>query len=96
MIKTFSETDYLYLIDQTNKRLIILDKNAKLIAQISFPTLPKIYDINVDENKNLYLLDGQYIYQLYLPEVLPVKLRVNKIPSQMKHLGGYFYTLYLF
>lgn len=68
LIKTFSETDYLYLIDQTNKRLIILDKNAKLIAQISFPTLPKIYDINVDENKNLYLLDGQYIYQLYLPE----------------------------
>ncbi len=67
-IKTFSESDYLYLINQKTKRLVILDKNARLVAQITFPYLPIIYDISIDTEKNLYLLDGLNIYQLYLPE----------------------------
>ncbi len=66
-IHTTSDTDYLYLLAPADKRLVVFDKQGKLVVQLIFPTLSTITDFTVDgQSKYLYLLSGTSLYRLKL------------------------------
>ncbi len=63
-----ANTDYLYLVDKSQKRLIIYDKKGRLVAQLSFTNLA-VSDMLVDPiSRDLYLLNNSTIYKLNLVE----------------------------
>ncbi|HCM45623.1 MAG TPA: hypothetical protein DIS54_02235 [Candidatus Veblenbacteria bacterium] len=70
-IYTASDTDYLYLWEKNNKRLVVYDKTGKLIIQITLPTLESTTAVAIDGvNKLLYVLSGNTIYRV--PILAPV------------------------
>lgn len=65
LIRTTSEGDYLYLVAPKDKRVLIYDKQGKLIVQLTFPELTELSSIAIDgQNKYLYVLSGTAIYRL--------------------------------
>lgn len=70
-IYTSTETDYLYLWEKTNKRLVVYDKAGKLIIQVTLPTLANIVSIAIDgPNKILYALSDNTIYRVPILETI--------------------------
>lgn len=62
-----SDTNYLYILDQENSRVVLLEKNGKYHSQYQGNKFSTADDLVVDEeNKKLYLLEGNKIYQLDL------------------------------
>lgn len=62
-----SDTDKLYLLDNGNKRLLVLDKKGVYISQYLSDKFTDVLDLVVDEKgKKVYLLDGTKIYQMDL------------------------------
>lgn len=67
-IWTYNDLQYLYVLDGAQKRLIILNKDGKLKAQITFAELISPSDFAVDEpNRVAYLVDGAKLYKIDLP-----------------------------
>lgn len=65
LIRTSGPDDNLYLWSLADKRLVIYDKDGKLVIQLEFPTLTAISAISLDgQNKYLYLLQGNTIYRV--------------------------------
>lgn len=67
-IWTYTDKTYIYLLDSAQKRLIILEKDGRLKAQVTAAewTAPK--SMVVDENnKTAFVLDNNKIYQVNLP-----------------------------
>lgn len=67
-IYTSDETKYIYLIDPNNSRVLLLKKNGEYYAQIKGDKFKTASDLVVREDqKKLYLLENNVIYQLDLP-----------------------------
>ena len=65
LIKTFRESDYLYITDPKNQRIIIMDKEGNIKDQYSSQSFDKLTDLTIDpEEKAVYLLNDQQIYIL--------------------------------
>ncbi|PWB38748.1 MAG: hypothetical protein C3F02_02460 [Parcubacteria group bacterium] len=72
IIKTFRDSQYLYIVDPYNKRVIILDKNGQIKEQWTSASFDKLTDLAVDlGEKVIYLLNGNHLY------LLPVNQTTN-------------------
>ena len=64
-IKTFKDSEYLYIIDPANKRIVILDKKGNIKNQYTSQKFDKLTDLAVDpQEKAIYLLNGLHLYLL--------------------------------
>ena len=64
-IKTFRDSDYLYIIDPQNMRIIVLDKEGNIKDQYTSQKFDNLTDLAVDpEEKAIYLLNGNHLYLL--------------------------------
>ncbi|MFA4936695.1 MAG: hypothetical protein WC575_00155 [Patescibacteria group bacterium] len=62
-IRTSSDTDYLYILETATKRIIVIDKQGIIVAQLMFPTLTAPTDIVINKTNNLiFILDGDKVY----------------------------------
>lgn len=62
-----SDTEYIYLLDQGNSRLVVLEKDGKYHSQYIGGKFATASDLVVDEeNKKIYLLEGNKIYLIDL------------------------------
>lgn len=62
-IKTFDTSKYLYILDPPTKRLVVIDKTGKLIAQYTSASFTDLKDFIVSEpDKTIYFLAGSSIY----------------------------------
>lgn len=66
-IYTANENDYLYLWENTNKRLVVYDKEGKLIIQLIIDALHNPSPAIDGQKKVLYLLENNTIYKLPIP-----------------------------
>ncbi|MFA6307950.1 MAG: hypothetical protein WCS88_04255 [Patescibacteria group bacterium] len=65
IIKTFRDSDYLYIIDPTNNRVIILDKQGNIKDQYTSQKFDNLKDLAIDpDEKAIYLLNNQHLYLL--------------------------------
>ncbi len=63
VIWTYNEVNYLYILEPTNKRIVVLDKSGKLIQQYTASEWQNPTGMAVDEaHKVIYVLDGNKIY----------------------------------
>ncbi len=61
---TYNGVDYLYILEPTNKRIVILDKNGKLIKQYTSDLWLQPTSLLVQpDQKNIYILDNNKIYK---------------------------------
>ncbi|MAF13939.1 MAG: hypothetical protein CMI53_03530 [Parcubacteria group bacterium] len=61
-LKTTENSNYLYFIDPPTKRLIIIDKEGKLVSQFTSDSFNDLKDLYIDEGqKEIYLLNGSSI-----------------------------------
>lgn len=66
-VQTTSDTDYLYVTSRADKRVVVYDKQGKLVIQLSFSDLPSFDSVAVDgQNKYLYIESGTKIFQVKL------------------------------
>jgi len=66
-IITQPQYKYIYLLEPSNNRIIVINKEGKLIRQFINNELKELKDFCLDPfEKNIYLLDGTKIYQLKL------------------------------
>lgn len=64
-IKTFKDSNYLYIIDPANSRIIILTKEGNIQDQYTSQKFDNLIDLAVDPNeKAIYLLNGNHLYLL--------------------------------
>ena len=69
IIKTFRDSDYLYIIDPANNRVIILDKEGNIKDQYTSQKFDDLKDLAVDpDEKTIYLLNNQHLYILAINE----------------------------
>lgn len=68
-IWTYSDVDTLYILDGVGKRLILVDKNGNLKAQLTATefTLPNGFAID-SANATVYITDGTRLFSLPLPQ----------------------------
>ncbi|MCL4366735.1 hypothetical protein M1563_01050 [Patescibacteria group bacterium] len=61
------KTNNVYILDNGNNRIVVVDKNGNYVAQYQSDRLGVFTDLVVDEeNKKIYLLSGSKIYQIEL------------------------------
>ncbi|MFA6304966.1 MAG: hypothetical protein WC669_04465 [Patescibacteria group bacterium] len=66
-IYTDENSQYLYILDQANKRLVVLDKQGEVIAQYHSEKFSNLKDLIVREkDKKAYLLNDSQIYVIAL------------------------------
>ncbi|MBI4999749.1 hypothetical protein HZB97_03205 [Candidatus Gottesmanbacteria bacterium] len=58
------ETKDLYILDKTNKRVVVLEKNGNYKSQYIWENLSGITDMVVTEGKKIFLLSGSKIYEI--------------------------------
>lgn len=64
-IKTFRDSNYLYIIDPENYRVIVLNKDGNIKDQYASQKFDDLKDLTIDpDEKAIYLLNNQYIYLL--------------------------------
>jgi cytochrome oxidase Cu insertion factor (SCO1/SenC/PrrC family) len=64
-IVTNEDFDNLYIIDNGNSRIVVLDKEGKFIKSYAASIIKKATDIDVDEtNKKILILSGGKIYKI--------------------------------
>ena len=69
IIKTFADSDYLYIIDPDNQRVIILDKEGSIKDQYTSPKFDNLIDLAIDQDeKAIYLLNNNHLYLLAINE----------------------------
>lgn len=62
-ILTSSELKYVYILEPSAKRVVVVDKDGKLTRQYSSEKFDNLKDIVVDEaEKKIYLLNGDTVY----------------------------------
>lgn len=67
MLWTYNDVNNLYILEPTNKRVVVLDKNGKLLTQYTAETWQQPSGMVVDETKNtVYLLDQNTVYSFSL------------------------------
>jgi len=69
IIKTFRDSDYLYIIDPNNERVVILDKEGNIKDQYASQSFDNLKDLAIDPaEKAIYLLNNQHLYLLDIKE----------------------------
>lgn len=69
VIKTFTDSDYLYIIDPNNYRIIVLDKEGNIKDQYTSEKFDNLIDLAIDpDEKAIYLLNGNHLYLLAINE----------------------------
>ena len=69
ILKTFTDSDYLYIIDPDNQRVAILDKEGNIKDQYTSLKFDNLVDLAIDqEEKAIYLLNGNHLYLLAINE----------------------------
>lgn len=69
IIKTFRDSDYLYIIDPSNNRVLIMNKDGNIKDQYASQKFNDLKDLAVDpEEKAIYLLNNQHLYLLAINE----------------------------
>jgi len=64
-IWTSTESSFLYVLEPSAKRLVILDKDGKLIIQYFSEKFDNLKDFAVAEKeKKIYLLSGDFVYEI--------------------------------
>lgn len=64
---TYTDVNYLYILEPTNKRVVVLDKTGKLIKQYTAAEWKNPTGMSVDEkNKTVYVLDSNTVYSFSL------------------------------
>ncbi len=64
-IWTSAESSFLYVLEPSAKRLVVLDKNGKIITQYFSEKFNDLKDFSVAEKeKKIYLLSGDFIYEI--------------------------------
>ena len=65
IIKTFRDSDYLYIIDPPSHRIVIMDKEGNIKDQFTSAKFDQLTDLAVDrEKKAIYLLNNNHLYLL--------------------------------
>ena len=65
LIRTNSESDYLYVLNRTKKAIILLDKQGKLVLQLIFSGLTNLNDLAIDNAKQIiYITSENSIYKV--------------------------------
>ena len=65
IIKTFKNSNYLYIIDPNNNRVIILNKDGNIKDQFTSDKFDNLIDLAIDsEEKSIYLLNSNHLYLL--------------------------------
>lgn len=65
-IWTYNDTDKIYILEPTNKRVIILNKEGKMLQQFTATEWQNPTDMIVRESeKAIYILDNNKIYRFY-------------------------------
>lgn len=64
---TYTDQNYLYVTDPTNKRIIILDKKGRTKEQLISPTFTKPYGLAVEEN-TAFVVDNNQLLKINLPQ----------------------------
>lgn len=68
-IYTDENTENLYIIDKSNARVVVFDKNGTFVAQYTSGLFNNLTDIIVDEaNSRFYALSGAKLYEIPLAE----------------------------
>ncbi len=72
-IKTLPDIPYIYILDPTNQRLVIFDKDGKLVKQYTSNSFTDLKDFAInykaeDNKTNVYLLNGNKIYLIAIDE----------------------------
>ncbi len=72
-IKTLPDIPYIYILDPTNQRLVIFDKDGKLTKQYTSNAFTDLKDFAInykvkDNKTNVYLLNGNKIYLVAIDE----------------------------
>ena len=66
-IWTYTDKQYIYLLDTTGKRLIVLQKDGHLKSQITAKEWKSPISMVIDEqNKTAFILDSNKLYQINL------------------------------
>jgi len=66
-IKVKTNIPYLYLLEPANKRVIITDRNGKIVRQFQSEKFNNLKDFTVsDDGKTIWLLNDQKVYQIEL------------------------------
>jgi len=66
-IKTRVGLPYLYLLEPSKKRVIVIDKSGKIVKQFQSEKFDNLKDFEVSDNgKTIYLLNGTAVYQVNL------------------------------
>lgn len=64
---TYTDVNYLYILEPTNKRIVVLDKTGKLVKQYTAAEWKNPTGMSVDEkNKTVYVLDSNVVYSFGL------------------------------
>lgn len=64
-IQTFKDSKYFYVIDPSNQRVIIFEKDGSIKNQYTSKAFDNLLDLAIDpEEKAIYLLNGQHLYLL--------------------------------
>jgi hypothetical protein len=59
---------YLFVLEPVQKRILIFNKEGKIIKQFQSPNFDNLLDFTVSEDgKTIYLLNGLKVYRLNLP-----------------------------
>ncbi|MDO8474465.1 MAG: hypothetical protein Q7S62_02910 [bacterium] len=67
MVKTFSGLPYLYILDPSESRVILLTKSGELVGQYRIDVQEPLLDFTVSKNGNtLYLLAGSRVFAIEL------------------------------
>jgi len=67
-IWTYNDLNYLYVLDGENKRLIILEKDGRLKAQLTAKEFSRPTDLVIDDGgRTAYLVDQAKLYKISLP-----------------------------
>jgi hypothetical protein len=62
---TSAESSFLYVLEPAAKRLVVLDKNGKLITQYFSEKFDNLKDFAIAEKeKKIYLLSGDFVYEI--------------------------------
>lgn len=66
-IFTNADSDFVYVLDTGNSRIVVLEKNGTYKAQYQASVIKTAKDFDIDEeNKKVYVLSGTKIYELAL------------------------------
>lgn len=66
-IWTYTDLNYIYILDSSNERLVVLDKSGQFKSQITAPEFSNLSGASIDETKNTaVILADNKLYQISL------------------------------